>query len=762
MVCHPNIPGGVEFIPILSEELPMIESIKQFFSALVSDTALNRVYDARKLSRPEDGGRTSVNLSVGIGMLFLVVTALVAAGWVPRTVEDFINNTEGLNAITEQDVSWSVSDAQSELCNSDTSCRRLITQNLESLSNVPQSTIDQLSNVNSHNRVQHIVQLKIAPSAWSQLSSQRTVVFSLPRFTYLEAEIFFDEKRQKSFAESERMNFILGTENLKNLQQLTINIIFTLAPGQRNLGGVRNGEPPLFATQDAYERLIIHLNSHRQSSSGAIGLVTKVAIAAFCLMLFIMIDSSPESLGLALFMGFEAIAMALGRNWIPLQMIPGLSLASGHEQAIIHFCYQMGDLMKLYFLLQISRVAHKGTIGWLLIGGLISIPYGLFMQAAPKLELSWVYLIPLSRDTIVGTIGMIVCYRSAWHIRNRNLPWRTTALLIAGTAACGEVIASHIAHSPTITMNPAIQTVYTLVQANIGYLFAVSTFINISTLENRVRSLSKAQAEMLEVERELEIGRHVQQSLLSNPRLPEGVAISCQQVAARYVSGDTYFTDWDNHNKVFTFILTDVTGHGIQAALKASACNIIAKTIWSDTLKQNIRILPGSRLLEFDRLSRELLVENGTIPDFQSLIAAEFHTESNQLYVYRSNYIFPVVLSPKSEDLSVAHVGGRWRVEPLIVANKTMTHINLAKGSFVLFMSDGLVDSSRDFRKIILHLRRALADRSSPLDAKQLSKITFELEDFKNRPMNDDQTLLIFESVKSENAKTLTQKSASF
>src|SRR5690606_36983690 len=105
-------------------------------------------------------------------------------------------------------------------------------------------------------------------------------------------------------------------------------------------------------------------------------------------------------------------------------------------------------------------------------------------------------------------------------------------------------------------------------------------FINISSLENRVRLLSAAQAKAELLRQELQLGQAVQTAFMTPPRMPAEFEISAFQSAPLLVSGDTYFAHWDEDAHRLTVILSDLVGHGIHAALRASASQVIAKTIW--------------------------------------------------------------------------------------------------------------------------------------------------------------------------------------
>jgi hypothetical protein len=107
-------------------------------------------------------------------------------------------------------------------------------------------------------------------------------------------------------------------------------------------------------------------------------------------MLFIFIDSAPESLGLALFLGFEALAIGMGQGWID----------SKYNPFIIHYSYQMGDIFRLYFFLQLARIVQPNPRMWLIIGTILSIPYGFAKQMEVAWQIDGLPIIPRMRDLL--------------------------------------------------------------------------------------------------------------------------------------------------------------------------------------------------------------------------------------------------------------------------------------------------------------------------------------------------------------------------
>ena len=705
--------------------------------ALFSNKALEALYAARREAQPSSEMRNNVNMTLALTLLFLIISAFVVISWVPTNFAEYVNSKDQIIALDDKNLAYEAIAPIDLNCLTPEECREMLLS-VGGISQKKAEEIDRFSN-NSEISKSGLLRLNIKADAMEPLKNNRGVVLSLPRYRYYQATAFVNGERIKSFLLSERIGIVLEVEKFlgKNLQ---LDLVVKFEKDQRVFAGIRNGEMPLLAPGGEYERFVTHVNTQRNQGAGITGAIAKIAIAMFCLLLFLIVDSSPESLGLAMFMGFEAAAMAIGEGWIVLGPF------AEYKNSLTHFCYQMGDIMKLYFLLQIARISQKSATTWLGYGAAISIPYAIFREYAAVSGINWAYLMSLWRDTIVGSIGGLACLRVAWSIRGSKLPWRIVALILAGLGGFGEVAASWTAHSKEIGVFPLIQTLFTLIQGNVGYIFALSTFINISTLENRVKSLSKAQARAQEIERELDIARSVQRSLLLPPKLPEGISLSCYQEAALYVSGDTYFVNYDKPSGRFTFLLNDVTGHGMQAALKASACNVLAKTLWGQP-GSHLNIAPGHNLRRFDTMTQEVLVEADQTPDFNSLISAEFDLNTGDLSIYRSNFSFPILIrpAPNVREPNDAVLGEFWNINLITTANQQVFTMPIPRGTFLIFLSDGFLESSRELKKFTVYLRRKLASYQGEIHVNTLNEIALAYEGFAVNVKNDDRTLLVFQ-----------------
>lgn len=712
--------------------------VRLYIKSFVSDAAMQRLYALRQEGRRSDGVRTRVATLLCLAMAVLSIALLVSTSWVPSDVNSYIASRSSIFHVEDQSLSWAAGEFTYGTCGkSQLDCYRLLRG--QPLTAQPLAAIDSLINERGES-ARILVRLKVSVPVLERLPDEKIVVVALPSFNFNQAALYRNGTPVGTFFRGQKLVSILEAETFEKGALLEFDAVMEVLSSDRTLSGTRNQEGVLVASQGEYERYRDFVGAKRMNAAGQMGQVAKIVLALFCLLLFLIVDSSPESLGMALFMGFEAAAMGVGSGYLPLGFF-GIEKTTVFTQ----FCYQMGDILKLYFLFQMARVGPTSVKPWLLWGTVASIPYAFFRQYAAENDILWAYKMSLGRDSVVGTIGGLVCLRSFWLLRKQSLPWRKTALIIAAVAAFFEVINSFLAHSNGIRIMPQLQTLYTVFQANCGYLFALSTFLNISTLENRVKALTAAKARAEQIERELEIGQIVQQALLKPPALPDSVEIACHHEAALYVSGDTYYAHWDERRGVVAFMVNDVTGHGVQAALKASACNVLAKTIWENEKAKDMEC-DGARFVEYDRLTQKLLVEMNAVPDFNSLVGAEFSIRTGDLAVYRSNFTFPVLISPRV-DLDETYepsLGALWEPELIAGQNQTIVAKKIRRGSFVLFISDGFMESSRDYKAFTEYLRRQLASRDANATVETITDMVIRYEGF-NRRIIDDRTLLVFQ-----------------
>ena len=500
---------------------------------------------------------------------------------------------------------------------------------------------------------------------------------------------------------------------------------------------------PPFICSESDQRLLTTFEADSGARNGAIvGMMSRVLIAVFALMLFLFLDSAPETLGLALFLGFEAIAVGLGANWMSVHW----------NNFAIHYCYQMGDIFRLYFFLQLARVIKPSATKWLLYGTLLSIPYGIAKQMEAAWGIDGLALIPRLRDSFAGTVGALACLKTFWTIRNLKIPWRRFALILGALGSAQQVLGPMTHYFPHLNDSTAFTGFYIVYESLSVYILALATFTNISTLENRVRRLSASKVRSDLIEQEMELGRSVQKAFLNIPKMPPDFEIVATHEAAVYVSGDLYFVQWNEVEQRLVVLLSDVTGHGVQASLKAVACFMVARNLWHsqhDTNRPIVESVIKSKFGSFYRQASELLTSFSATPDVLAFGGIEFYPRQRRAFLYRSNFHTPLLIEPDGD--------GSWSIVVPALKVGEATPYRIKPGTALAFFSDGFIEGSRQYSRLIKYISSDLASFDGKASSLRDLFAAFNAQNL-DRP-NDDRTLVVVSWRREEYLKSL-KKSA--
>jgi hypothetical protein len=615
--------------------------IPELVRSLWSSEALTNLYSRRRSLSPSDENRTKVSLFIS-GTLFIgIMSFLMAMAWMRHDTNTFLDGREGIEYLDAN--AWTASSPVPEAEFNQNNIERNSITDLSSLRTLklpPSNAIVEL-------------QTELSIDVKSRFDSHNSAALKIPHFYFRKAEVFLDNNLIQTFFDSQPLVVFLDTR-AENPRLLSIR--FTLDNNQEIFSLVgRDGNSHLddrlaiMPSHDWYQyRNFLATNAAGRGNT--VGAIARIVMAVFVLALFLIIDGSPESLGLGLFLGFEAFAITTSYNWLPLKDV----------EFIRHYCYQMGDIFRLYFFLQMARMIDKRVGNWLFWATVVSVPYGLLRYYAPQFEWTWVKYIPRNRDLIIGLIGTAVCLRAAWFLRDKQLPWRVVALTIAGLAAFEQSIEPLVAgFFPFLQDHGWYRAVLDTTQPLSVWMLAFSAFINISTMENRIKVLSQVEIRAKEIQHEMELGRTVQRAFHHIPKLPKGVKVTCHHEAMLYVSGDTYYVNHNPQSQQICFLINDVTGHGIQAALKASAASVIAKSMWNEEQSS----WNQESLMTYDQQVQSFLSQMADVPDVVAMGGGFFDLKEKALYLYRANFPFPIIIQPTTSltELDGPHLGELWQ-----------------------------------------------------------------------------------------------------
>jgi hypothetical protein len=466
-----------------------------------------------------------------------------------------------------------------------------------------------------------------------------------------------------------------------------------------------------------------------------IGMIARVALAALMLLFFVILDGSESALGLSLAMGFEAAGMCFGNVSLKHQWI----ITSPFFNVTKLTFYTLSDFIGLYFLLYISGMRKFSISFWLLVGGCVGLTYGIAMtyfdESIPYITSFWIPRILLT--TGVGIVFCLIEIVKSFGRKERDL-WKTVAIVFA-IAGMGVVVLEAVGSMfPGFDENDQITTIMAVGKAVKAYVLALSGLAAIASMRKELRGLEAEREKARKMVHELQLGREMQQALLQVPALPQGVEVSVSHIPAAYVSGDTYFFDWNEKNQVLTVLLNDVPGHGLQAALKAYACNVIAKTVWSQgKLTHDRRIFRSLFPVYQEQVVQMLKHQDDSMP-FNAFTGVEIFLRQQTAVVYRSNYNEAVVMTP-----------GERGVEISVLACRSGDYIEvpLRPGTCFLLVSDGLIQNSKAQKQFVDQLSTAFKGNMSLgagiLTAKDILDVVLDPEKIHLSDVDDDRTILI-------------------
>ena len=492
--------------------------------------------------------------------------------------------------------------------------------------------------------------------------------------------------------------------------QIRINIRPT---GSTSLA-IQKGFTPVLTDGRGLREILTFTEKVRNEENRRISVYARILLSLFCIIVFLSIERSPETLGLALFSGLESIALLFGFNGILPPALPA-------EISYVlpkHFSWALADFFRLFFTLQICRIGRASITPWIKVGVVASLAYGFIRHGQYHFGWTWAAQTWAYKDFLFGTSALVIAIVSLAELTKQRQARRalTVGLVVIATLPEVGVAAADLFFDPQSF--GYFSTFFTFLEANSVFLLAVCTLLNISDLESKVKNLLEQRKADFRNEKELELARDVQQSLLQEPYETEDVAFRLIYQPATYVSGDMYFSYWDEKSQKGVLLLYDVVGHGVQAALKAAAAFAVADTMWNsvhpsksirrqESRRSESRRLEDSKLVRFEQLVQRHLIDRGKGEDFCAMVGIEFDLAAGRICAYRANYGYPVLVETG---------GGCSTARQLVIPNRQPTWFDIKENSRILLLSDGIVSGGRAERHLIKEFGQCLPLSLEPTD----------------------------------------------
>jgi serine phosphatase RsbU (regulator of sigma subunit) len=254
-------------------------------------------------------------------------------------------------------------------------------------------------------------------------------------------------------------------------------------------------------------------------------------------------------------------------------------------------------------------------------------------------------------------------------------------------------------------------------------------------LKTYIEDLRRTTAEKERVEKELEIGRGIQQSFLpENPPQVDGFEIAALNAPALEVGGDFYDFIPVSQNK-WGLVIADVSGKGVPAALFMALSRTLVRANAVDNPTISYAIVKANKMIaEQERANMFVTLFYGVLDAKKKLLA----------YV-NAGHNPPLVLSKKGGDIvMLAAKGIALGVMPDIVLEEREVH--LREGDIAVLYTDGVTEAINRKQEQFGQERLAkLIAESTALSAQEIiKKIERDVIAFsEGQPQFDDLTLMV-------------------
>jgi phosphoserine phosphatase RsbU/P len=259
------------------------------------------------------------------------------------------------------------------------------------------------------------------------------------------------------------------------------------------------------------------------------------------------------------------------------------------------------------------------------------------------------------------------------------------------------------------------------------------------TLEEllRIRDGLKARHELLAIRRELEVARHIQESILPRdfgPKGPSGgCSIAAQMHAANEVGGDFYDFFMIDEERL-AVVLGDVAGKGVPAAIFMS----LSRTLIRATAQLGLD--PGDCL----RHANRTLCSEGDSGLFVTTVYAIVNTRTGAVAYSTGGHFSPLVARAGGTVESLPIAGGM--VLGIEADGRYETgHATLESGDLMFLYSDGVTEASNDADDFFgdERLETTLAEITGSQEGPAVSAVVAKVREFAGgHPQSDDITVV--------------------
>ncbi|MEO8231834.1 MAG: PP2C family protein-serine/threonine phosphatase, partial [Ignavibacteriota bacterium] len=255
------------------------------------------------------------------------------------------------------------------------------------------------------------------------------------------------------------------------------------------------------------------------------------------------------------------------------------------------------------------------------------------------------------------------------------------------------------------------------------------------SLENA--RLYKTEAEKIKIERDLDLAKKIQQSLLPKhiPNL-NGLDICGEMIPAMQVGGDYYDLIPLSDTKLFVAV-ADVSGKGLSASLYMTKLQTMIQ------LATQVSSSPKEILIEMNKRLYQSMERSW----FITMTLALFDTENKTIKFCRAGHM-PLITANNGTVESIKTAGIGLGLEKGEVFERTLQEVELKTKSnqIFAFFSDGITEAMNEKDEMFGEekLNGILKGKSNNRSAEVMNKIWSEVKLFRgSTPVNDDMTMVI-------------------
>jgi len=250
--------------------------------------------------------------------------------------------------------------------------------------------------------------------------------------------------------------------------------------------------------------------------------------------------------------------------------------------------------------------------------------------------------------------------------------------------------------------------------------------------------LTKMEIEKEILEQELNTAREIQQKALPDviPEI-EGVEISALLIPAKQVGGD-YYHIYKIDNKHSLWVVSDVSGKGVPAALIVSTLHASIQTFLSISGKE-------LDLLDLVTAVNQVLIDNTTSDKYATAWFGLFHCHEKKLEYVNAGHNSPLLYQSQKKNPKTMETGGLFLgAYPLPYEKES---IDIKKGDVLVVFTDGVTEAWNDKEEDYddWRLQRAISNNTEKSAADILNAIENDVAmHVDGAPPSDDFTCVVF------------------